>query len=227
TGTPDRPSLSYVRHGSAWRLCPPGKSGVASIERAIVVQGFVVDWPALRDLLAAEIADLLPDAKLRPVPETAVGDDPSGLVLATAPVALVAPLALEPQPALTPTRIGLAVACLAVLASLGTAAMLLRATVADADRRARFASSVTHELRTPLTTFRLYSEMLADGMVREPAQQKEYLATLKTESARLAALVENVLAFARVEEGRLPRTREKIAVAPLLERALPPLRRRC
>ena len=37
----------------------------------------------------------------------------------------------------------------------------------DLARRARaaFVSAVTHELRTPLTTFRMYSEMLAAGMV--------------------------------------------------------------
>jgi signal transduction histidine kinase len=54
-------------------------------------------------------------------------------------------------------------------------------------------------LRTPLTTFRLYADLLRQGMVTEPARQKEYLATLQSEADRLGHLVENVLAYARLE----------------------------
>ena len=39
------------------------------------------------------------------------------------------------------------------------------------ERRGEFVSAVTHELRTPLTTFRMYAEMLAEGMV--PAETRE------------------------------------------------------
>ena len=93
------------------------------------------------------------------------------------------------------------------------------------EKRSRFASTVTHELRTPLTTFRMYSEMLAHGMV-PAADRAEYLETLQRESDRLAGLVENVLAYARLEDGRSPLKRRRVAVGELLERALPTLDRR-
>ena len=86
-----------------------------------------------------------------------------------------------------------------------TAVSALRASIAFGERRSRFASAVTHELRTPLTTFRMYSEMLADDMVPDEGQRRVYLATLKEESGRLATLVENVLTYARLEEGRFAR----------------------
>src|SRR6185503_16178753 len=95
-------------------------------------------------------------------------------------------------PLTSPTRVTLAVAWLAVAGSLAAVGLALRRTVDLSERRNRFASSVTHELRTPLTTFRLYSEMLADGMVTDAAQRQVYLDTLKSESSRLATLVENV-----------------------------------
>jgi signal transduction histidine kinase len=194
---------------------------------ALVCQGFALDWERVRLSLLAEVTDLVPDADLRPVEESRVATDETGLVLATAPAMLHAPAPpLDVGTALSPTGVGLAVAWSAVLASLAAAALLLRATVADADRRARFASSVTHELRTPLTTFRLYSEMLAAGMVGDEGTRQEYLQTLKAESARLAILVENVLAYARVEEGRGRPQRLRLGVGDLLERVLPPLRRR-
>lgn len=192
----------------------------------LLAQGFVLDWERVRTTLLAEVTDLFPDATLEPVAEAAVAHDATGLILATAPARLVVPTPAAAPFVWTPTCTGLAVAWLAVLGALGAAALTLRTTVADADRRARFASSVTHELRTPLTTFRLYSEMLADGMVTGEATRAEYLRTLKTESARLATLVENVLAYARVEEGRAPRQRERLAVGDLVERSVPSLRRR-
>ena len=192
-----------------------------------VIDGFVLDWERVRHSLLAEVSDVLPRAGLLPVEESQVATDVTGRVLATAPAMLDAHVPTPEDAGLvTPARVGLAVAWLAVLASLGTAALLLRATVADADRRTRFASSVTHELRTPLTTFRLYSEMLADGMVTEPSKRQEYLDTLKSESARLASLVENVLSYARVEEGRTPRRRERTTVSDLVDRCAPTLRRR-
>ena len=52
----------------------------------------------------------------------------------------------------------------------------------------------------------MYSEMLADGMVKDDANRRQlYLETLRDESGRLSTLVENVLAYARLEEGRAPR----------------------
>jgi signal transduction histidine kinase len=72
-------------------------------------------------------------------------------------------------------------------------ALVLRGMMALSERRASFVSSVTHELRTPLATFKLYSEMLADGMVREEAKKQQYLETLTGEADRLGHLVENVL----------------------------------
>ncbi len=85
---------------------------------------------------------------------------------------------------------------------------------------------MTHELRTPLTTFRMYSEMLADGVVREPVAQREYLETLRQESDRLSRVVENVLAWSRLEQGRFASRREPVQVAGLLDRLRPVLSRR-
>ena len=69
-------------------------------------------------------------------------------------------------------------------------------------RRSDFVSAVTHELRTPLTSFQMMTEMLANGLV--PADKvDEYHDNLHRESKRLAHLVENVLAFARLTRGKV------------------------
>ncbi len=102
---------------------------------------------------------------------------------------------------------------LAALAS----ALLLHGVLRLSERRAAFVSAVTHELRTPLTTFRMYSEMLAEGMVPLEKQQ-QYACTLKAQADRLSYLVENVLQFARLERGPMKIIKERLTVTELLER---------
>ncbi len=79
-----------------------------------------------------------------------------------------------------------------------------RAVAEYSDRRARFVSSVTHELKTPLTNIRMYAEMLSEGMAVTKEREREYLGVVGAESARLSRLIENVLAFSRLEKKRLP-----------------------
>jgi signal transduction histidine kinase len=72
----------------------------------------------------------------------------------------------------------------------------------EARQKTNFVSSVSHELKTPLTTIRMYAELLGEGTIREPDKQKRYLATIIRESQRLTRMVNNVLDFARLEQGR-------------------------
>jgi signal transduction histidine kinase len=101
----------------------------------------------------------------------------------------------------TPARLTVAVASGAIVLATVAMALLLLGSVQQGRRRADFVSAVTHELRSPLTTFRMYTEMLAGGMVA-PAEQGQYLATLNSEADRLGHLVENVLAYSRLERAR-------------------------
>jgi len=152
--------------------------------------------------LLARVAQSLPSADLVPVlnPDLAR----VGRLLATLPVQLkVPPVELEVNPA-SPLRISLVIAWLFLTLATSAVAILLRGVVALSERRAAFVSAVTHELRTPLTTFRMYAEMLAEGMVTEPQQRQRYLQTLQVEADRLAHLVENVLQYSRLERGPAP-----------------------
>ena len=158
-------------------------------------QAVWLDWPALRSALAGQMADLLPAAELRPV-KTSVTSERSMTVL---PVELdPGPAPLDP-PGWTPLRTGLALAWAATLLALAAVAAGGHAVVQLADRRVRFVSAVTHELRTPLTSLRLYLDLLAGGLVTDPAKRQEYLVTLTGEADRLHRLIENVLDFARLE----------------------------
>jgi signal transduction histidine kinase len=107
-------------------------------------------------------------------------------------------------------------ACMAV--AIFSVGVLLMGAISLSQRRADFVSSVTHELRSPLTTFRMYTEMLVEGMATDPAKQSQYHQTLYRESDRLVHLVENVLSYARLERGRYG-DRETISIGDLINRA--------
>ena len=65
-----------------------------------------------------------------------------------------------------------------------------------------FVSNVSHELRTPLALIRLYAETLELGRVPDPHKQLDYYSTIRKESERLTALINNILDFSRIEAGR-------------------------
>ena len=118
--------------------------------------------------------------------------------------------------------VGWAVSLL-LLAGLGLG---IRSLISLSERRSQFAYAVTHELRTPLTTFRLYTDMLADGMV-SPENQQEYLHTLNKESRRLAELVSGVLEYSRVENKSTPIDREPVTLRKILDNVRETCAARC
>jgi signal transduction histidine kinase len=205
--------------GSELLLARRVESGSASW-----IQGCWLDWPRIRQELLRQVAPFLPEAELEPV--TDIGRARLTRVLATLPVQLVVPAPAVVVNPLSPIRVSLVAAWLFL--GLATVAMtiLLRGVVTLSERRAAFVSAVTHELRTPLTTFRMYAEMLAEGMVTDAEQRRSYLETLRVEADRLAHLVENVLQYARLERGSNKRRREETCPASLLERVEPRLAER-
>ena len=68
--------------------------------------------------------------------------------------------------------------------------------------RSQFIASVSHELKTPLTAIRMFAETLAMGRSRDERTKAEYLETIVNESERLARLVDNVLDFSKIEQGK-------------------------
>ncbi len=187
-----------------------------------VIQGCWLDWEKLQTRLRDEVADLeLPTVSFLPVTDGASFEQAH--LLATIPVQLA--IAMPPvAPAWdSPIRVSLLAAWACLGLAILAAAVTLRGVVALSERRGAFVSAVTHELRTPLTTFRMYAEMLAEGMVPTPEARQKYLETLRREADRLAHLVENVLQYARLERGRPGGRRENVTLASLLERTAPRL----
>jgi signal transduction histidine kinase len=70
------------------------------------------------------------------------------------------------------------------------------------EQKSNFVSSVSHELRAPIASVRLMAESLERGKISEPQKQREYFKFIVQECRRLSSLIENVLDFSRIEQGR-------------------------
>ena len=83
--------------------------------------------------------------------------------------------------------------------------LITRMTLAqsrDARQKTSFVAAVSHELKTPLTSIRMYAELLLSKRVSNPAKQQAYLEVMVAESERLTRLINNVLDFGKLEQGR-------------------------
>jgi signal transduction histidine kinase len=188
-----------------------------SAEGKNYIQGCWLDWLAIRESLLAATRNLLPRADLQPA--LAPSDGEQTRMLAALPVRLLpGPVPAEGPPLLSAIRVSLLLAWSCVLGAALAAAVLLHGVMSLSHRRATFVSAVTHELRTPLTTFRMYTEMLDEEMVPEGEKRRGYLSTLRKEADRLGHLVENVLAYARLDGNRPHDRLEPIAVGDMFNR---------
>ena len=86
--------------------------------------------------------------------------------------------------------------------ALGMALRLAVQQVEVAELKSSFLANVTHELKTPLAMIRMASETLELGRVRNEEDSKRFLAVIGRECRRLTHMINNVLDFAKIEEGK-------------------------
>ena len=88
--------------------------------------------------------------------------------------------------------------------------------------RSDFAANVSHELRTPITNIKGYVETLIETGAGNPEQTAQFLSVIKRNSDRLGAIIEDLLALARIEQtpyaGAL--VRESMPLRPVIESAI-------
>ncbi len=76
------------------------------------------------------------------------------------------------------------------------------ARTASEARMRRFVADASHELRTPLATIRGYGELFRMGALTEDEQLRDTMRRIEGSATRMGNLVEDLLALARMDEGR-------------------------
>jgi signal transduction histidine kinase len=86
--------------------------------------------------------------------------------------------------------------------------------------KSEFISSVSHELRTPLTAINGWGETILAGTTENPVQMRRGIRIILKESRRLTTMVEELLEFSKMEDGRLTLRVEQVDLQAEFEDAI-------
>jgi len=222
-GEPDTPSLLAILCAAGAEQCAGtggavlkvvGNEGevVAAVGGPLIALGKRFELPGslMREVLrtrdVASVADFSNSSRplTRVVPELHVG--PMLLAPLIAQETIIGVLAVTRDsgaPAFS-TREAHRLRAIADYAALALrkAELLEQAQIADR-AKSRFLATVSHELRTPLTALAGYEELLADQVLGPLSEnQLDVLERMRSVTQHLASVIEEVLAFSSLDEGR-------------------------
>jgi signal transduction histidine kinase len=94
------------------------------------------------------------------------------------------------------------VSVLLMLVALGLTVQANRRSAELTRMQADFISHVSHQLKTPLSLLSAVTETVDMDRVRSPEKLAQYLGIIRSEVARLSALVQRILEFSRLQQQR-------------------------
>jgi len=80
-----------------------------------------------------------------------------------------------------------------------------------------FVSTISHEFKSPLTSIRQISEMLQSDRLPSEERRHRYYDVLVDQSERLSLLIDNILDFSKLEEGKRKLQFETVDIETLLK----------
>ena len=86
--------------------------------------------------------------------------------------------------------------------------------------KSEFISSVSHELRTPLTAINGWGETILEDPTGDPEQLRRGIRIILNESRRLSTMVEELLDFSKMEDGRFTLRIEQVDLQAEFEDAI-------
>jgi CheY-like chemotaxis protein/signal transduction histidine kinase/CHASE3 domain sensor protein len=91
--------------------------------------------------------------------------------------------------------------------------------------KSEFLANMSHELRTPLNSTLILAKLLSDNKPGNlSAEQIKYAQTIYSAGSDLLTLINDILDLSKIEAGQATVEVEQVAVAPMLQRLLEPLR---
>ncbi|GAA4007809.1 HAMP domain-containing sensor histidine kinase [Allokutzneria multivorans] len=83
--------------------------------------------------------------------------------------------------------------------------------------RRELVSWISHDLRTPLAGIRAMTEALADGVVSDPAEVREYVVRVRGEADRLSGMVDDLFELSRINAGEVRPRRDPVPLRDVVE----------
>jgi two-component system phosphate regulon sensor histidine kinase PhoR len=90
--------------------------------------------------------------------------------------------------------------------------------------RKEFVANVSHELKSPLTSIRSLTETLLGGALADAENSRGFVRLIDEDAARLARLIEDLLALSQIESQAVPLALSVVPLRPLVESVLAGLR---
>ena len=90
----------------------------------------------------------------------------------------------------------------------------------EQQRRRELFAGISHDLKSPLTSIRAYTEALMEGVVKSPQAQQKYLAIIRDKETEIETMVEQLLAFSKMELDDLPLHSEPLNIRDEISRAV-------
>lgn len=90
--------------------------------------------------------------------------------------------------------------------------------------RRDFFANVSHELRTPIAVVKGYADTLADGYVKEPEKQAEYIGRIQRECGSMERLVSDLLILSRMQNPDFQMNLEVLNVIAVAQDAMRSIR---
>jgi PAS domain S-box-containing protein len=88
--------------------------------------------------------------------------------------------------------------------------------------KTEFLAMISHELRTPLTSIIGFTTtMLAEDVIWEPEEQRDFIQTIQREANRLHELIDHLLVLSRLEAGMLPILLESHSLHEIINDVMP------
>lgn len=109
---------------------------------------------------------------------------------------------------------------LAIMAGIAATFVCLKREANLARLQTDFVSKVSHDLRTPLTSIRMFAETLQLGRAKSQQMSQQCLDALSTESARLSAMIDRLLGWARMEAGKRQYRAEACRPSDIIDEAM-------
>lgn len=86
--------------------------------------------------------------------------------------------------------------------------------------RQEFVANVSHELKTPLAVIQACAETLQDGAAEDPDARESFLHQITDQSARLLALILDLLSLARLDAGEETFERQELRIGELINECI-------
>ncbi len=193
-GPPFRVAVAVLLGGDQLILALPLSQTLATLHRLVITELAVTALAVLAAIILGWWLVRLGLRPLKDIEQTAMG-------IADGQLDLRVP------PASPGTEVGkLASAFNTMLARIQDAFSQRDATETELrsskERLRRFVADASHELRTPLSAVAAYAELFERGASSRPEDLERVMSGIRSETARMAGLVEDLLLLARLDEKR-------------------------